>query len=101
VDARHRQLAGTGIREAVDGPRRRDDDVAGGRGHRRAVELEKGLAGVEDEDLGVGVTVGLRAITRPIVDQEQRDRDVPVVMAAEDIGAVCPRQRSVGDEGHT
>ena len=48
-----------------------DEDVSSCRGEPGTVELELGPAGVDDEQLGIGVAVELRACTRPIVDQEQ------------------------------
>ncbi len=55
-------------------PGGRNEDVSGCRGEAGVVDLEVGLPGVDDEQLGVGVAVQLRAGTRPVVDQEKRDR---------------------------
>ena len=59
MDARHRQLTGTQVGEAVSRSRESDHDIAGARGQPAVVQLEVGLSGVEDEYLRVRVAMEL------------------------------------------
>jgi hypothetical protein len=74
------------IGEAMSAHRRGDEDVSRGRRQSEVVDLEAGLSGMNDEDLGVGVAVKQRPSARPVVDEEQRDWQPAVVGADEPVG---------------
>ena len=63
-----------GVGEAMRGLGGRDEDVSRCRDEPGVVDLEVGLAGVDDEQLGIRVAMQPRARTGPIGDEEQRDR---------------------------
>ena len=59
--------------------RRADDDVALVDDDRLVPDPERRLAGLDDEDLGVGMAVELRADPGPGVDEDDRERHVAVL----------------------
>ena len=71
---------------AVRLARRADDDVPLLDDQRSVADPEGGLAGFDDEDLGVRVPVELRAGARLRVDEDDRERDVTVLGADELVG---------------
>jgi hypothetical protein len=80
------QLLVSGVGEAMSGMRGGDQDVSCRRDEPRPVDLELGPAGVDDEQLGIGVAMQERTRARPIVDEEERDRQTTVICANELMG---------------
>ncbi len=76
---------------------RRNEDVAGASEKLAAVKHEAGLSGVQNEHLRVGVTMHSRPIARLVVNQEHRDRHLPMLRSAKDVGLVIARKRPVHD----
>jgi hypothetical protein len=67
---------------------RADDDMTAMDDGRRVSDPERGLAGLDDEHLGVRVAVELRPDARPGVDEDHRERHVAVIGADELVGVL-------------
>ena len=88
-----------GVREAVGLAGRADHDVAALDDDRRLADLERRLARLDDEHLGVRVAMELRPDARPRVDEDHRERHVAVLGADELVGVLGVLERLEIDDG--
>jgi hypothetical protein len=91
VDRGQAQLLATDARETVRNVCGRDQDASGAGLDAGVIDLELGLPAM-DEDLRVGMTVELGALTGRRADQEQGDGDVAMLCADETTGPRCSGQ---------
>src|SRR4029078_13053027 len=80
-------------------PRAFDDDVAFVDNDRLGADLERRLARFHHEDLGIGMTVELRADPGSGGDEDDRERDVAVLRPDELVRVLRVLQVVQGDDG--
>jgi hypothetical protein len=86
MDRGQAELAYTGVGEAVGHVGRADDDVSFFDDDRLVAQLERGLPGLNDEHLRVGVPMELRTDAGPRVHEDDRERNISVLGADEFVG---------------
>ncbi len=98
VDRGDTQLTVPGVGEAVSGRCGGDKDVPGGRDDPGSVDFEVGLPGVDDEQLGIRVSMQAGTCARPVIDQEQGDRQATVLCANEPLSLWRSAEFASSDE---
>ena len=105
MDRDEAELSGSGVREAVGLARRADHDVPLLDGDGLVADAEGRLAGLDDEDLGVGMAMELWADAWLGMDEDDREGHVTVVGPDQLVGVagvleIVERDDDAGLERH-
>jgi uncharacterized spore protein YtfJ len=101
VDRDQSELTGPTVDEAMSLARRADDDLASRHDELLFADSKSRLARLDEEHLGVRMSMELRPDSRLRVDKDDRERDVAVVRTDELMGVRLVREFvQVEDPGH-